>query len=107
MVPVAIETGRGLLVACLAATGRDVVVINPMAGALPRAHNGVAFEVQCRDALMLANVLRTNRHTHRSLPKDSDLRGADTQLLGDRVDRRPPRVVVRGHLGDHPHRPLT
>jgi hypothetical protein len=42
MVPVAIETGRGLLVACLAATGRDVVVINPMAGARYRERTTVS-----------------------------------------------------------------
>ena len=33
-VPVAIETPRGLLVACLRATGRKVYPINPMAVAL-------------------------------------------------------------------------
>ena len=32
-IPVAIETGRRLFDACLIATGRDVVVINPMAAA--------------------------------------------------------------------------
>jgi hypothetical protein len=32
-VPVAIETSRGLLVACLRATGRPVYAINPMAAA--------------------------------------------------------------------------
>lgn len=30
-IPVAIETGRGLLVACLRATGRKVYAINPLA----------------------------------------------------------------------------
>jgi transposase len=33
LVPVAIETARGLLVACLQATGRDVYAINPLAAA--------------------------------------------------------------------------
>src|SRR3954470_3254343 len=32
-IPVAIETSRGLLVACLRATGRPVYAINPMAAA--------------------------------------------------------------------------
>jgi hypothetical protein len=41
-VPVAIETGRGLLVACLAATGRDVVVINPTAAARYRERTTVS-----------------------------------------------------------------
>ena len=35
------------------------------------------------------------------------LGGADPELLRDRADRRPLRRVVRRHLGDHPHRPLT
>ena len=73
MVPVAIETGRGLLVSCLVATGRDVVVINPMAAARYRERTTVArSKSDAMDALMLANVLRTDRHAHRSLPKDSE-----------------------------------
>src|SRR3954447_15031317 len=73
-IPVAIETGRGLLVACLVATGRDVVVINPMAAARYRERTTVArSKSDAADALMLANVLRTDRHAHRPLPKDSDL----------------------------------
>jgi hypothetical protein len=40
-IPVAIETSRGLLVACLIATGRDVVVINPMAAARYRERTAV------------------------------------------------------------------
>jgi transposase len=73
-VPVAIETGRGLLVACLAATGRDVVVINPMAAARYRERTTVSrSKSDAVDALMLANVLRTDRHAHRPMPKDSDL----------------------------------
>lgn len=40
-IPVAIETSRGLLVACLRATGRPVYAINPMAAArYPRAPRG-------------------------------------------------------------------
>jgi transposase len=73
-IPVAIETGRGLLVACLVATGRDVVVINPMAAARYRERTAVTrTKSDAADALMLANVLRTDRHAHRSLPNDSEL----------------------------------
>ena len=73
-VPVAIETGRGLLVACLAATGRDVRVINPMAAARYRERVAVTrTKSDAADALMLARILRTDRHAHRPLPKDSDL----------------------------------
>ena len=73
-IPVAIETGRGLLVACLVSTGRDVVVINPMAAARYRERTAVSpDQFDAADALMLAHVLRTDRHAHRPLPKDSDL----------------------------------
>jgi transposase len=73
-IPVAIETGRGLFVACLIATGRDVVVINPMAAARYRERTAVTrTKSDAADALMLANVLRSDRHAHRPLPKDSDL----------------------------------
>jgi Transposase len=47
-IPVAIETGRGLFVACLIATGRDVVVINPMAAARYREHCGHQNQVRRR-----------------------------------------------------------
>lgn len=41
-IPVAIETGRGLLVACLRATGRHVYAINPLAVARYRERHTVA-----------------------------------------------------------------
>ncbi|MYU19624.1 transposase, partial [Streptomyces sp. SID8361] len=41
-VPVAIETSRGLLVACLRATGRPVFAINPLAVARYRDRHSVA-----------------------------------------------------------------
>src|SRR3954451_9433445 len=40
-------------------------------------------------------------------PFTNRLGGAHAQLLRDRTDGGPLRVVVRGHLGDRPHRPLT
>jgi transposase len=74
LTPVAIETGRGLLVACLQASGRDVYVINPMAAARYRERTTVArSKSDAVDALMLANILRTDRHLHRLLPADSEL----------------------------------
>jgi transposase len=74
LTPVAIETGRGLLVACLAASGRDVYVINPMAAARYRERTAVArAKSDAGDALVLANILRTDRHAHRPLPHDSNL----------------------------------
>ena len=70
LTPVAIETGRGLLVACLAASGWDGYVINPMAAARYRKRTMVArSKFDAVDALMLANVLHTHRHTHRPMPR--------------------------------------
>lgn len=73
-IPVAIETSRGLLVAGLRATGRMVYVINPMAAARYRERTTSSrSKSDAVDALMLANVLRTDRHQHRPMPADSDL----------------------------------
>lgn len=72
-IPVAIETGRGLLVAALRAT-RPVYVINPMAAARYRECWTVSrSKSDAADAVMLANVRRTDAHAHRPLPADSEL----------------------------------
>jgi len=73
-VPVAIETPRGLLVACLRATGRQVYPINPMSVARYRDRHSVAGRKSDHgDAVVLANVLRTDMHAHRPLPADTEL----------------------------------
>jgi transposase len=73
-IPVAIETPRGLLVAALRATGRPVYAINPMAVARYRDRHTVArSKSDHADALVLANILRTDVHVHRALPADTDL----------------------------------
>jgi transposase len=72
--PVAIETGRGLLVACLRATGRRVFAINPMAVSRYRDRHSVARKKSdAGDALVLAHILRTDMAAHRPLPADSEL----------------------------------
>ena len=74
VVPVAIETSRGLLTACLRATGRPVYVINPMAVARYRDRHAVSRKKSDHaDAMVLANILRTDAAMHRPLPDDSDL----------------------------------
>src|SRR5216684_2147423 len=66
LIPVAIETPRGLLVACLRATGRPVYPVNPMAVARYRDRHSVAGKKSDHgDAVVLASVLRTDRHSHR------------------------------------------
>jgi transposase len=73
-VPVAIETPRGLLVAALRATGRKVYAINPMAVARYRERWTIArSKSDHADALVLANILRTDEPRHRPLPADSEL----------------------------------
>jgi transposase len=73
-VPVAIETPRGLLVACLRATGRKVYPVNPKATARYRdRHSASGRKSDHGDAVVLANILRTDAHAHRPLPADSEL----------------------------------
>jgi Transposase len=96
LTPVAIETGPGLLVACLQASGRDVYVINPMAAARYREHTAVARpKSDAGDALVLANILRIDRHAHRPLPNDCDLARAITVLA--------PRPGLERARRDHNH----
>lgn len=73
-IPVAIETSRGLLVAVLRTGKRQVFAINPMAAARYRDRHSVSRKKSDPgDALVLANILRTDMHAHRPLPQDSDL----------------------------------
>ncbi|MFF5553830.1 IS110 family RNA-guided transposase [Streptomyces olivaceoviridis] len=73
-IPVAIETSRGLLVAMLRTGKRKVFAINPMAAARYRDRHSVSRKKSDPgDALVLANILRTDMHAHRPLPNDSHL----------------------------------
>jgi transposase len=73
-IPVEIETSRGLLVAVLRTGKRKVFAINPMAAARYRDRHSVSRKKSDPgDALVLANILRTDMHAHRPLPADSDL----------------------------------
>src|SRR5512144_946550 len=86
-IPVAIETNRGLLVACLRATGRQVFTINPMAVSRYRDRHSVAGKKSdAGDALVLANILRTDLAAHRPLPADSDLAQAIAVLARAQQD---------------------
>ncbi|MCX4851728.1 IS110 family transposase [Streptomyces sp. NBC_00893] len=73
-IPVAIETSRGLLVATLRTGARQVFAINPMAASRYRDRHGVSRKKSDPgDALVLANIIRTDMPMHRPLPADSDL----------------------------------
>jgi transposase len=85
--PVAIETNRGLLVACLRATGRQVYAINPKAVDRYRDRHSVARKKSdTGDALVLAHILRTDRPAHRPLPADSELAQAIAVLARAQQD---------------------
>lgn len=64
-IPVAIETSRGLLVAVLRTGKRQVFAINPMAAARYSDRHSVSRKrSDPGDALVLANILRTDMHAH-------------------------------------------
>jgi transposase len=74
LIPVAIETSRGLLVASLRATDRPIYAINPLAVSRYRERHTVArAKSDHADAVVLANILRTDASAHRLLPSDSEL----------------------------------
>src|SRR6266508_3806185 len=101
-VPVAIETPRGLLVACLRATGRPVYPINPMAVARYRDRHSVAGRKSDHgDAVVLANILRTDAHAHRPLPAGSELAQAIAVLARAQQDAVWARTGAHNKLRSH------
>ncbi|WP_069736197.1 IS110 family transposase [Streptomyces sp. EN27] len=86
-IPVAIETSGGLLVAVLRTGDRKVFAINPLAASRYRDRHGVSRKKSDPgDALVLANILRTDMHAHRPLPADSELAQAITVLARAQQD---------------------
>jgi hypothetical protein len=101
-VPVAIETPRGLLVACLRATGRKVYPINPMAVSRYRDRHSVAGRKSDHgDSVVLANVLRTDAHAHRPLPADTELAQAIAVLARAQQDAVWARTAAHNKLRSH------
>ncbi|MGR8012172.1 IS110 family transposase [Streptomyces hypolithicus] len=98
-IPVAIETSRGLLVAVLRTGKRKVFAINPMAAARYRDRTSVSRKKSAPgDALVLANILRTDMHAHRPLPEDSDLSRAVAVLARAQQDATWNRQQVSNQL---------
>jgi len=82
---VGIETDRGLWVTVLVAAGYQVYAINPLAASRHRdRHNVGGAKSDARDAKMLADLVRTDRHNHR-------------QVAGDSAKAEAIRIVDRGH----------
>jgi transposase len=101
-VPVAIETPRGLLTACLRATGRPVYPVNPMAVARYRDRHSIAGRKSDHgDAVVLANVLRTDAHAHRPLPADTELAQAIAVLARAQQDAVWARTTAHNKLRSH------
>jgi len=101
-VPVAIETPRGLLVACLRATGRQVYPVNPMAVARYRDRHSVAGgKSDHGDSIVLAHVLRTDIGFHRPLPADSELAQAIAVLARAQQDAVWDRTTAHNKLRSH------
>jgi transposase len=101
-IPVAIETPRGLLVACLRATGRPVYPINPMSVARYRDRHSVAGRKSDHgDSFVLANVLRTDLHAHRPLPADTELAQAIAVLARAQQDAVWDRTQAHNKLRSH------
>lgn len=96
-IPVAIETDRGLLVAALRSTGRAVYPLNPLAASRYRARHQVSgAKADATDAVLLANILRTDRDAHRPLPADTELAQAIRVLARAQQDA----VWSRQRLGN-------
>ncbi len=98
-IPVAIETPRGLLVAVLRIGTRKIFAINPMAAARYRDRHAVSRKKSDPgDALVLANILRTDMHAHRPLPDDSDLARAIAVLARAQQDATWNRQQIANQL---------
>jgi transposase len=101
-IAVAIETPRGLLTACLRATGRPVYPINPMAVARYRDRHSVAGRKSDHgDAVVLAGILRTDLHAHRPLPADTELAQAIAVLARAQQDAVWARTTCHNKLRSH------
>ena len=101
-VPVAIETPRGLLTACLRATGRPVYPVNPLSVARYRERHSVAGRKSDHgDAYVLANILRTDQEMHRPLPADSELAQAIAVLARAQQDAVWDRTTAHNKLRSH------
>jgi transposase len=73
-IPIAMETAKGLLPATLGAAGYQLFPINPLAVSRYRDRYVVSrAKSDPGDALVLANILRTDLAAHRPLPADSEL----------------------------------
>jgi transposase len=96
-IPVGIETDHGLWVAALRETGRAIYPINPLAASRYRARHAVSgAKSDATDAVLLANIVRTDREAHRPLPADTELAHAIRVLARAQQDA----VWARQQIGN-------
>jgi transposase len=94
-----------LWVAALRETGRTIYPINPLAASRYRARHAVSgAKSDATDAVLLANIVRTDRHAHRPLPTDTELAQAIRMLARAQQDavwaRQQIANQIRDLLGD-------
>lgn len=100
-IPVAIETDRGLWVAALRETGRMIYPINPLAASRYRARYAVSgAKSDATDAVLLANIIRTDPDTHRPLPADTELAQAIRVLARAQQDAVWARQQISNQIRD-------
>ena len=96
-IPVGIETDRGLFVAALRETGRVIYPINPLAASRYRSRHSVSgAKSDATDAVLLANIIRTDAAAHRPLPADTELAQAIRVLARAQQDA----VWARGQVSN-------
>ena len=100
-IPVGIETDHGLWVGALRETGRVIYPINPLAASRYRARYSVAgAKSDATDALLLANIVRTDRDAHRPLPADTEAAQAIRVLARAQQDAVWARQQVGNQIRD-------
>jgi hypothetical protein len=96
-IPIGIETDRGLWVAALRETGRAIYPINPLAASRYRARYAVSgAKSDATDAVLLANIIRTDPNAHRRGPTDTELAQAIRVLARAQQDA----VWARQQIGN-------
>jgi transposase len=100
-IPVGIETDHGLWVAALRETGRVIYPINPLAASRYRARYSVSgAKSDATDAVLLANIVRTDPDAHRPLPADTDAAQAIRVLARAQQDAVWARQQVGNQIRD-------
>jgi transposase len=103
-IPVGIETDHGLWVAALRETSRVIYPINPLAASRYRARYAVSgAKSDATDAVLLANIIRTDPDTHRPLPADTELTQAIRVLARAQQDAVWARQQIGNQIRDLLH----